>query len=165
MDGARDEGKGGSGRRTRRSADVVLAVLAALSGPLLAQDGADGGREGAPGRAESPDPAESAPQGGAEDGPGGAMIPRSALVDMTRAQSRVICASESFLGCMAFDGKECTALSEAAISQCLMTLPEQIDPRTLDQQTLERCPVAIYERAGHDESKAQACFEQAVDDS
>lgn len=90
-------------------------------------------------------------------------IPRAALVDVARAQSGVICASEPFLACMGFDADECVALSEAAIERCLLVLPEEIDPSTLDSAALEDCPRALYEEAGHEESRALACFEEAME--
>ena len=93
------------------------------------------------------------------------MIPRAALVDMTRAQAGVICTSEIFLGCMGFDGRECLTLSESAIDQCLMTLPPEIDPTVLDNATLEACPREIYEEAGYEEAQAQTCFEKALEGS
>lgn|GEM_PF-2097423 len=92
----------------------------------------------------------------------GALIPRAAIVDMTRAQSRVICTSEVFLSCMEFDSTECLGLSESAIEQCLMPLPDSFDPTELDNETLEACPKALYEQAGYPEEKAAQCFEEAI---
>lgn len=92
----------------------------------------------------------------------GALIPRAAIVDMTRAQSRVICTSEVFLSCMDFDSNECLGLSESAIEQCLMPLPASFDPTELDSETLEACPKALYEQAGYPEEKAAQCFEGAI---
>lgn len=96
------------------------------------------------------------------DDPRGALIPRAAIVDMTRAQSRVICTSDVFLGCMGFDSTECLDLSERAIDQCLMSLPPSFDPTKLDNETLEACPKALYEEAGYPEEKAAMCFEEAI---
>jgi len=115
------------------------------------------------------DATDSAEESGSSDEEGasgsksrGALIPRAAIVDMTRAQSRVICTSEVFLSCMEFDSTECLGLSESAIEQCLMPLPESFDPTELDNETLEACPKALYEQAGYPEEKAAQCFEEAI---
>lgn len=93
----------------------------------------------------------------------GGLIPREAIVDLTRAQSRVICTSEPFLSCMGFEADECLALSEASIEQCLMTLPAEIDPMQLENETLESCPQLVYADAGYTEEKAAGCFEDAIE--
>jgi len=105
--------------------------------------------------AESSDAAPSAGVG---------LIPRDAIIDMTRAQSGVICSSEIFLGCMGFDGTTCLSLSESAIDRCLAPLPAEIDPATLDNATLESCPMAVYEEAGYGRLEADACFSKALDE-
>ena len=91
------------------------------------------------------------------------LIPRAAIVDMTRAQSRVICTSEPFLDCMGFDSGECFTLAESAIERCLMPLPAEIDPTKLDSDTLEACPRELYAEAGYEEAQGNACFARAIE--
>lgn len=185
MDG-RDDSDGRYGGRTetdgaavrtrtadaRRGARYAVAALGSLclalgAGTLVAQDDTCSDTSTDTVVDESaPVPAlrsvsESAPAGESRGG----MIPRDALVDMSRAQSRLVCSSEIFLGCMGFDGSMCLSLSESAIEQCLMPLPAEIDPTTLDNETLEACPKAVYAKAGYDESRAASCLEKALDES
>ena len=105
------------------------------------------------------------PPATADGTPPEGLIPRDALVDTSRVRALSLCASEAYLGCMGIDGSRCRALSEAAIAQCLLPLPEAVDPTTLDGATLESCPRRVYERAGFDESTARACRERAFDES
>ena len=161
---------------------VFGAVTLSIPGPVAAQGHAEPmPTEEAPSDAGSseetkteekgatgPDPGSglgegSVPEPGSGERPPGGMVPREALVDMARAQSNVICASERFLGCMGFDGRECLTLSEAAIDQCLMPLPPEIDPIELDTERLEACPRALYERAGYAEEDALVCLERALE--
>ena len=131
-------------RRVRRLAGRVAAAAILAATPLAPA-----------GTATAQEPSTGAPPN--------VTLPRAALVDMTRAQSRVICSSEPFLGCMGFDARECLALSESAIERCLMALPAEIDPTELDHATLEACPRKIYADAGYREAEARVCFEEAIE--
>ena len=155
-------------REARRVATALGGLCLTFAvGTLVAQDDVCSDTstdtvmdESAPAPAPVP-VSESAPA----DEPRGGMIPRDALVDMSRAQSRLLCSSEVFLGCMGFDGSMCLSLSEAAIEQCLMSLPAEIDPATLDNDSLEACPGELYAKAGYDERKAATCLEKALEES
>lgn len=89
-------------------------------------------------------------------------IPRSTLVDMARDQFSVLCQSETFSRCMGFSSKACTDLSETAISQCLLNLPEEISLDKLDNSALESCPQSVFADAGFSEEKASECFDNAM---
>lgn len=89
-------------------------------------------------------------------------IPKFLLVQLTRDQQNTICASEAFTQCMGFDQKQCVTLSEKAIETCLGPLPDEIDPVTLQNETLEACPHKVYADAGFAEDQAKACFEKAM---
>ena len=129
---------------------LLFAVAALASAAAVAQDAARDGAEGAGG-------------GGGERAVPAVTIPRAAIVDMTRAQTRVICTSEPFLSCMGFEARVCLALAEEAIDRCLMPLPPEIDPAGLDNATLEACPREVYAEAGYTEEKARPCFDAAVE--
>jgi len=92
-------------------------------------------------------------------------ISKFLLIKLTREQSMVFCESDVFTDCMGFSQQQCAALSESAINTCLEPLPDRIDPETLSNDTLEACPLKIYEEAGFSEEKAKSCFAQAVDGS
>ncbi len=92
------------------------------------------------------------------------MIPRTLLVDMARSQFSVLCQSEVFASCMGFTSQACLDLSESAISQCLLPLPEQISPNELDNSALESCPKGVFADAGYQEEKAGPCFDQAMEE-
>jgi len=93
----------------------------------------------------------------------GEMIPRAALVNMANAQFNVLCNSEAFAGCMGFSQSECKRLSDSAIKQCLLPLPEEIDPDKLDNASLESCPKDVFAEAGYSEEKAGMCFDEAME--
>lgn len=90
------------------------------------------------------------------------MIPRALLVDMARQQYSVLCQSEVFAQCMGFDTQQCLSLSEAAIRQCLLPLPEQINPEELDNSSLESCPTRLFAEAGFTEEMAGDCYDEAM---
>jgi len=90
------------------------------------------------------------------------MIPRALLVDMARNQYSVLCQSEAFASCMGFTSESCLAISESAIEQCLLPLPEGIVLEELDNDALESCPKNVYAEAGYSEEKAGMCFDKAV---
>lgn len=91
------------------------------------------------------------------------LIPRALLVDLANGQFNVLCNTEAFASCMGFSQSECKRLSDSAIKQCLMPLPEQIDPEKLDNDALESCPKDVFADAGHSEEKAGMCFDEAME--
>ena len=90
------------------------------------------------------------------------LIPRSLLVDMAREQFSILCESEVFTSCMGFTSKSCLGLSEKAIKQCLLPLPDEISPEKLENNAIESCPSAVYADAGFPESEAEVCFNKAM---
>lgn len=93
----------------------------------------------------------------------GDLIPRSLLVDMAQDQYSVLCNSETFTQCMGFSSTLCSELADSAIRQCLLSLPETIDPEELDNSSLESCPVGVFDDAGFSEEKAGMCFNEAME--
>lgn len=91
------------------------------------------------------------------------MISRSMLVDMARNQFSVLCQSEVFASCMGFTSEACLSLSEEAISQCLLPLPNEISSDKLENSAVESCPSAVYADAGFPEAKAEVCFDKAME--
>jgi hypothetical protein len=91
------------------------------------------------------------------------MIPRALLVDMARNQFSILCNSEAFASCMGFTTELCMALSEQAISQCLLPLPKEISPEKLENSALESCPKGVYAGGGFSEEKADVCFDRAME--
>ena len=63
---------------------------------------------------------------------------------------------------MEFTEEECLALSEEAIKQCLLPLPEKINPSELENDSIEACPKQVYEDAGYGDDKAKACLLEAT---
>lgn len=92
------------------------------------------------------------------------MIPRALLVDMARNQFSVLCQSETFASCMGFTPQACLELSESAISQCLLPLPDGISPEELDNSALESCPKSVFAEAGFSEEQAGPCFDRAMEE-
>ncbi|MFK7995912.1 MAG: hypothetical protein AB8B87_17380 [Granulosicoccus sp.] len=90
-------------------------------------------------------------------------VPRVLLENMARGQYAVLCDSSVFTGCMGFSGTECLDLSEIAIEQCLLPLPEAISPDELDNAAIESCPKKVFEDAGFSEEKAGMCFDKAME--
>lgn len=90
-------------------------------------------------------------------------IPRALLEGMARNQFTVLCQSEAFASCMGFTTQSCMDLSEKAIEQCLLPLPEEILLEELDNSALESCPRAVYADAGFTEEKAGICFDEAME--
>ncbi len=90
-------------------------------------------------------------------------IPRALLVEMAKGQLDVLCGSSIFAGCMGFSQSECELLSDSAIKQCLLPLPEKIDLEKLDNAALESCPREVFADAGHTEEKAGMCFDEAME--
>lgn len=91
------------------------------------------------------------------------MIQRALLEGIARNQYSVLCQSEAFTQCMGFSGSACTDLSEAAIKQCLLPLPNEISPDKLDNDALESCPKQVFADAGFTEEKAGLCFDKAME--
>lgn len=89
-------------------------------------------------------------------------IPRLVLEGMARNQYSVLCSSEGFTACMGFSESVCTDLSNEAIKQCLLPLPEEIDLSQLDNSALESCPKQVFADAGYSEEKAAQCFDEVV---
>ena len=91
------------------------------------------------------------------------MIPRALLVDMARNQFSILCQSEAFASCMGFTSESCLSISEQAITQCLLPLPEGIELENLDNSALESCPKDVFADAGYSEEKAGVCFDEAME--
>ena len=89
-------------------------------------------------------------------------IARKLLVDMARNQFSTLCQSEAFASCMGFTSESCMTLSEMAITQCLLPLPEEISLEALENSAVESCPKDVYADAGFSEEKAGICFDQAM---
>lgn len=90
------------------------------------------------------------------------LLARELLVQMSRDQGSMLCSLKSFTDCMAFTKKQCLDLSEQAIKQCLMPLPEKIIPSELENDSIEACPKKVYEDAGYSDEKAKACLQEAA---
>ena len=90
------------------------------------------------------------------------LLTRDLLVQMSRSQSTQLCGFKAFTECMEFTEKECLALSEEAIKQCLLPLPEKINPSELENDSIEACPRQVYEDAGYGDDKAKACLLEAT---
>ena len=90
-------------------------------------------------------------------------LSKSVLIELSREQSKVLCSSEVFTSCMGFEQNSCIELSEKAVQQCLMPLPETIDLASLDNDAIEACPREVYEEAGYSEEKAQVCLQKALE--
>ena len=84
------------------------------------------------------------------------------LIRLSREQSQVLCNSEAFTSCMGFDQNSCIELSEKAVQQCLMPLPDSIDMANLDNDVIEACPRDVYAEAGYSEEKAQVCLQKVL---
>lgn len=84
------------------------------------------------------------------------------LLKISRDQSKVLCTSPEFTSCMGFSEKSCLEVSEKALQQCIMPLPDTISLRDLSNDVLEACPQQVYADAGYSEEKATACIHQAM---
>lgn len=91
------------------------------------------------------------------------VIPRAMLVEMARSQFTTLCQSEVFASCMGFTTQSCLDLSETAIKQCLLPLPEEIPVEELENSALESCPKSVYADSGFTEEKAGICFDKAME--
>lgn len=91
-------------------------------------------------------------------------VPRDVLENMARSQYDVLCGSDVFVACMGFSESACQNLADSAIRQCLLPLPEEIDPSQLDNDAIESCPKLVFEDAGFSDEKAAACFVEAIKD-
>lgn len=89
-------------------------------------------------------------------------VPRVMLENMARSQYAVLCSSQEFTSCMGFTGTACNDLAEAAIKQCLLPLPEEINPSELDNDAVESCPKEVFADAGFTEEQAGICFDKAM---
>jgi len=90
-------------------------------------------------------------------------IPKFVLIKLTRDQANAMCSSSAFTECMGFSAEKCVALSEEAIELCLAPLPDEINPETLQNSTLEACPQKIYQKEGFTEDKAKMCFAKGLE--
>ena len=90
-------------------------------------------------------------------------LSKSVLIELSREQSKVLCSSEVFTSCTGFEQNSCIELSEKAVQQCLMPLPDTIDLASLDNDAIEACPREVYEEAGYSEEKAQVCLQKALE--
>ena len=88
-------------------------------------------------------------------------LSRTLLIKLSRDQYQTLCGSEVFTQCMGFSQQQCLSISEDAIKQCLVPLPERIALDQLDNELIEACPKQVYEDAGYTEEKAAQCFDQA----
>lgn len=85
------------------------------------------------------------------------------LIELSREQSQVLCQSEVFTSCMGFSEQTCFDLSEKALQQCIVPLPDTVFLRDLNSEVLEVCPQAVYSEAGYSNDKAAACLQKALD--
>lgn len=85
------------------------------------------------------------------------------LIKLSREQSRVLCTAPAFTSCMGFSEEVCLEVSEKALQQCLVPLPDTILLQDLDNDVLEACPQRVYEESGYSEEKAAACLQKAFD--
>ena len=92
----------------------------------------------------------------------GEKIQRKLLEDMARQQYSVLCASPEFAQCMGFSLTQCADLADKAISQCLLSLPEEISLKELENDALESCPQQVFADAGFSEQMAGACFDKSI---
>jgi hypothetical protein len=88
-------------------------------------------------------------------------LARDLLVQMSRNQSGMLCSIKAFTDCMEFSEQQCVELSEQAIKQCLLPLPEKINMAELQNDSIEACPKQVYEDAGYTDEKAKACLVEA----
>lgn len=92
------------------------------------------------------------------------VVPRDVLENMARSQYDVLCGSDVFVACMGFSESACQNLADSAIRQCLLPLPEEIDPAQLSNDDIESCPRLVFEEAGFSDEKAASCFVEAIRD-
>lgn len=85
------------------------------------------------------------------------------LIKLSREQSKVLCAAPEFTACMDFSEQLCLELSEKALQQCIVPLPDTISLQKLNSDVLEVCPQTVYSDAGYGEDKAAACLQKAFD--
>lgn len=89
-------------------------------------------------------------------------LSKSLLLEISREQSAVLCESTVFTQCMAFTQEQCLALSEKALQECLMPLPDTIKLSDLQNDSIEICPKKVYDDAGFSDEKAQQCLQEAL---
>lgn len=96
-----------------------------------------------------------------KDNQGEDKLSKFLLIKLSREQSQVLCQSEVFTACMGFTEQACLELSEEALQQCIVPLPDTINLQDLNSEVLEACPQEVYEEAGYRNEKATACLEEA----
>ncbi len=84
------------------------------------------------------------------------------LIKLSREQSQVLCTTEAFTSCMDFTKEVCLDLSEKALQQCIVPLPDTISLSDLENETLESCPQKVYLEAGYSEDKAVQCVNEIL---
>ena len=89
-------------------------------------------------------------------------ISKFLLIKLSRDQSQVLCQSEVFTSCMGFTAQACSDLSEKALQQCIMPLPDTISLQDLNPEVLEACPAQVHADAGYSNEKAAACLQEAL---
>lgn len=90
-------------------------------------------------------------------------ISKFLLLKLSRDQSQVLCTAEVFTSCMGFSEQVCFEVSEKALEQCIVPLPDTIFLQDLSNDVLEACPQKVYADAGYSEEKAAACLQKAFD--
>ena len=90
-------------------------------------------------------------------------ISKFLLIKLSRDQSQVLCTSPEFTSCMGFSEQVCLEVSEKALEQCIVPLPDTIFLQDLNSDVLEVCPQKVYADAGYSEDKAAACLQEAAE--
>ena len=85
------------------------------------------------------------------------------LLKLSRDQSQVLCTAQAFTSCMGFTEEVCLEVSEKALQQCIVPLPDTILLQDLNSEVLEVCPQKVYADAGYTEEKAAACLQKAFE--
>ena len=90
-------------------------------------------------------------------------ISKFLLLKLSRDQSQVLCTAQAFTSCMGFTEEVCLEVSEKALQQCIVPLPDTILLQDLNSEVLEVCPQKVYADAGYMEEKAAACLQKAFE--
>ena len=89
-------------------------------------------------------------------------ISKFLLIKISRDQSQVLCTSPEFASCMGFTEEACLEISEKALQQCIMPLPDTVMLQNLNSDVLEACPQKVYEEAGYSNEKAAECLQKVL---
>lgn len=90
-------------------------------------------------------------------------LAKALMIELSREQSQVLCQSAEFTSCMGFSEQACLDLSEEALQQCIMPLPDTIILSNLNSEVLEMCPQEVYAKAGYSNEKATDCLLEILD--